>query len=263
MAVVEAGLGGRHDATNVLDSRVVLLTNVGLEHTDVLGETVEAIATEKLAVVHTDDTVVVLSDDMLVPLVPRGRIVHGGALEAAEAFVGHPIDTPVEVVLPGRLEQRPGEIRDGAHNPDGIAWLIERLPSADYTVCASILEDKDVDEMLRRLASISRRFVATSSSNARSLTADGTRREGREPLRPRRGDRRSAGRRPPRPCPRRARARDRIAVLARRSRGGGSVMRRRSRMRERIAVVTFALVVVAALVGIAFAAGYILGKILL
>src|ERR1700752_378900 len=38
-AVVEAGLGGRHDATNVLRTRVVLLTNVGLEHTDVLGDT--------------------------------------------------------------------------------------------------------------------------------------------------------------------------------------------------------------------------------
>src|SRR5438128_661764 len=50
-AVVEAGLGGRHDATNVLDSRVVVLTNVALEHTDVLGETREAIAAEKLAVV--------------------------------------------------------------------------------------------------------------------------------------------------------------------------------------------------------------------
>ena len=41
VAVVEAGLGGRLDATNVLRSHVVLLTNVGLEHTDVLGETRE------------------------------------------------------------------------------------------------------------------------------------------------------------------------------------------------------------------------------
>ena len=40
-------------------------------------------------------------------------------------------------------------------------------------------------------------------------------------------------------------------------------MRRRSRMRERIAVLTFALVVLVAIVGIAFAAGYILGKLLL
>jgi dihydrofolate synthase/folylpolyglutamate synthase len=59
VAVVEAGLGGRYDATNVLRSRVVLLTSVGLEHTEVLGDTVEAIATEKLSVVHDDDTVVV------------------------------------------------------------------------------------------------------------------------------------------------------------------------------------------------------------
>ena len=74
VAVVEAGLGGRFDATNVLRSRVVLLTNVGLEHTDVLGDTVEAIATEKLAVVHTDDTIVVLPDDTFRPLVPRGEV---------------------------------------------------------------------------------------------------------------------------------------------------------------------------------------------
>src|SRR5215470_16276863 len=39
VAAVEAGLGGRHDATNVIDARVVLLTNVGLEHTDILGDT--------------------------------------------------------------------------------------------------------------------------------------------------------------------------------------------------------------------------------
>ena len=54
VAVVEAGLGGRHDATNVLRTRVVLLTNVGLEHTDVLGDTLEEIATEKLAVAPPD-----------------------------------------------------------------------------------------------------------------------------------------------------------------------------------------------------------------
>ncbi len=50
VVVVEAGLGGRYDATNVIDSRVVALTNVGLEHTRWLGPTVRDIASEKLAV---------------------------------------------------------------------------------------------------------------------------------------------------------------------------------------------------------------------
>src|SRR6476646_3438459 len=106
VAVVEAGLGGRHDATNVVRSRVVLLTNVGLEHTDVLGDTVEEIAIEKLAVVHDDDTIVVLPDDTLASLVPRGRIVIGGAQEAAQAFAGHVIEAEVDIELPGRFERR-------------------------------------------------------------------------------------------------------------------------------------------------------------
>lgn len=50
-AVVEAGLGGRYDATNVLSpGAVVILTNIALEHTDLLGETEAEIAAEKLAV---------------------------------------------------------------------------------------------------------------------------------------------------------------------------------------------------------------------
>lgn len=50
-AVVEAGLGGRWDATNVIDGgKVTVLTNIALEHTHLLGDTVRAIAGEKLAV---------------------------------------------------------------------------------------------------------------------------------------------------------------------------------------------------------------------
>lgn len=169
-AVVEAGLGGRHDATNVLRTRVVLLTSIGLEHTDVLGDTLEAIATEKLAVAP-DDAIVVLPDDIHTHLLPGREIRIGSAREAAEAFVGHAIDAAPSVFLPGRFERRDGEIRDGAHNPDGARHLVEQLDRDDYTVVASILGDKDVDTMLRTLARAGRRFIATSSSSARALAA--------------------------------------------------------------------------------------------
>jgi len=53
VAVIEAGLGGRYDATNVIPSEVQVLTNVGLEHTRWLGPTIADIASEKLAVVET------------------------------------------------------------------------------------------------------------------------------------------------------------------------------------------------------------------
>jgi dihydrofolate synthase / folylpolyglutamate synthase len=58
VAVVEAGLGGRHDATGVLRAPIVVLTNVGLEHTRWLGPTIADIAREKLAVVRPDATLV-------------------------------------------------------------------------------------------------------------------------------------------------------------------------------------------------------------
>lgn len=58
-AIVEAGLGGRLDATNVLgDSRVQVLTGVGIDHTQYLGETIEEIAAEKLAVVRSQGALV-------------------------------------------------------------------------------------------------------------------------------------------------------------------------------------------------------------
>ena len=170
-AVVEAGLGGRLDATNVLRSHVVLLTNVSLEHTEVLGETVEEIAREKLAVVHPE-SVVVLSDNSFAELVPPHRETRlGGAREAAEAFAGHSIAAEPAVRLPGRLERRDGEIRDGAHNPAGVRWLVDRLPPADYTIVCSILVDKDVDAMLAELARLGERLVATQSANVRAISA--------------------------------------------------------------------------------------------
>ena len=168
-AVIEAGLGGRLDATNVVDANVVLLTNVGLEHTDVLGDTREQIAREKLAVAKPSATVV-LPDDEWRGLVPDAEVRLGGAHEAAEAFVHHPIGAHVEVSLPGRLERRgPDEVRDGAHTPEAVDWLLQHLERRDWTIVASILRDKDVESMLARLAPAGRALVATRSSNPRAL----------------------------------------------------------------------------------------------
>ncbi len=57
-AAIEAGLGGRLDATNTIPSKVTVLTSVGLDHTEWLGETEEQIAAEKLAVLRDQTTLV-------------------------------------------------------------------------------------------------------------------------------------------------------------------------------------------------------------
>ncbi|HZC28804.1 MAG TPA: Mur ligase family protein, partial [Gaiellaceae bacterium] len=62
VAVIEAGLGGRYDATNVIPSKVQVLTNVGLEHTRWLGPTIADVANEKLDIVRRGGTLVVGAD---------------------------------------------------------------------------------------------------------------------------------------------------------------------------------------------------------
>jgi dihydrofolate synthase/folylpolyglutamate synthase len=184
-AVVEAGLGGRLDATNVLRAPVVVLTNVGLEHTAQLGDTREEIAAEKLAVVQEGAAVVLCEQEWQAlarssgaeTTVLTGRSNLALAVAAAETFLGRPVDPSAadEVSLPGRLERRgesPLEIWDGAHNLDGVGWLLPHLPDRHYVVVASILRDKNAEGMLAALSALGNTVVATASTNARSLSAD-------------------------------------------------------------------------------------------
>jgi dihydrofolate synthase / folylpolyglutamate synthase len=185
VAVVEAGLGGRLDATNVLEAPVVVLTNVGLEHTEHLGSTREAIAAEKLAVVHAGATVVLGQAEWAEAAETQGagRVVVssqsnvGLAVAAAEELLGRPVDPRAadDVAIPGRLERRgedPLEIWDGAHNLPGVGYLLARVPRGEWVLVLSILADKDADGMLAAFSALGSELVATSSGHPRALAAD-------------------------------------------------------------------------------------------
>jgi dihydrofolate synthase / folylpolyglutamate synthase len=164
VAVIEAGLGGRYDATNVIPSKVQVLTSVGLEHTRWLGPTIADIAGEKLDVVQPGGTLVLgpgLHPDAEAQAVAlaaqRGaEVVRAGAdpgtavgalgtfqrrnfalaRVAAQAYLGQLDDAAVaaaarEIRVPGRLQvvgEDPLTLLDGAHNPDGVAALAESMP---------------------------------------------------------------------------------------------------------------------------------------
>ena len=165
VAVVEAGLGGRLDATNTIPSRVTVLTSIGLDHTEWLGESEVEIAAEKLAVLR-DQTTLVLGEvpaevEALAEETARergARLVRAPvdpgpdvrlrapgefqrrnfaiACAAADAFLGRlDLDLAAEVAatltVPGRLEPiavHPPTYVDAAHNPAGAAALAQSLP---------------------------------------------------------------------------------------------------------------------------------------
>ncbi len=201
VAAIEAGLGGRLDATNVIPSRVTALTSIGLEHTQWLGETEAEIAAEKLAVLRDRSTLVLgpLAPELVAlaratalerhagvvdsPEVPPelAALLEGQfqrenlavALAAVEATIGS-LDTErtgaaiSALELPGRLERLPGEpplILDSAHNPAGAAALAVALGElvGDLPVvgCVALLADKDAYGILHALGPVVDQLVCT------------------------------------------------------------------------------------------------------
>jgi dihydrofolate synthase / folylpolyglutamate synthase len=103
VAVVEAGLGGRYDATSVLAPRVTVLTNVGLEHTRWLGPTVHDIAEEKLAAVRSG-AALVLGEDLApeaLAVAERVAVERGVRIERPGAYA-----PPAELLSPGAFQRR-------------------------------------------------------------------------------------------------------------------------------------------------------------
>jgi dihydrofolate synthase / folylpolyglutamate synthase len=196
VAVVEAGLGGRHDATGVLRAPIVVLTNVGLEHTRWLGPTIADIAREKLAVVSPGATLILGDENpevvalaeatgaaivrpAAVAVAPPGYQAANFAVAcaAAEAYLGALDSTVVpgvaeHISVPGRLQvvgERPLVLLDGAHNPSGVEALAAALPEQEFVAVVSILDDKDAAAMLAALRGRCDTFVCTAAPNPRAL----------------------------------------------------------------------------------------------
>ena len=102
-AVLEAGLGARHDATSAADPEAVVLTNVGLDHTEYLGETVEEISREKLASLASSALLILGADDPRVLAAARERCDEVGARLIAAASEGE--KPPLSGALPPYAER--------------------------------------------------------------------------------------------------------------------------------------------------------------
>jgi dihydrofolate synthase/folylpolyglutamate synthase len=196
-AVIEAGLGGRLDATNVIPSKLTVLTSVGLDHTEWLGETLEEIAGEKVAVLR-DHTALLTGEipSEVDPVIERelerrhARRVKGpthsaiggeityqdlneGLAEAVATEVLGGLDRTVManwhgVTIPGRaqlVEGDPDVVFDAAHNRDGARALAQTLPELagdrEVICCLAILEGKDAAGIVNALAPAVSSFVCT------------------------------------------------------------------------------------------------------
>ena len=143
VAVVEVGLGGRWDATNVADGQVAAVTNVSLDHAEVIGPTLADIAEEKAGIVKPGSVVVVgETDPDLVDDLRHGRgrrrrrgvWLRGRDFDCAANDLAHggrhlELVTP-GAPLPGRVPARPRRLpgRERGHGPGRGRGVLRRPP---------------------------------------------------------------------------------------------------------------------------------------
>ena len=210
--VTEAGIGGRRDATAVLDrpDTLTVVTHIGLDHVDVLGSTVDAIATEKAAVLAGRRAAVLgpQTDPAAVAAVRRAATTAGVRLHegpgphpdwraAAEATVdvvasvlgtelGRPVPEAEPITMPGRYEIRSSAARrivlDGAHNPDKLAALARVLARDERPACviAGLGAGKDLPGSAAVLARLGGPVI-TIGVDAVGVDAGSAGRAGRDP----------------------------------------------------------------------------------
>jgi len=83
-AVIEVGLGGRYDATNIITPLVSVITNVALEHTQILGDTIEKIAYEKAGIIKQNVPVVTAAEKEALTVIQQEAKNHQAPLSILE-----------------------------------------------------------------------------------------------------------------------------------------------------------------------------------
>ena len=237
VAVVEVGMGGSWDATNVADGHVAVVTPIAVDHSRYLGDAPEVIAVEKAGIIKPGARVVSAEQEpeVLAVLAERAQEVGASVLRSGVDFgvvsrspaVGGQVMTlrglhgeyedlflPLygahqahnaalalaaaealgdderlsdemvreafeEVTSPGRLEvvrRGPAVLLDAAHNPHGVATLVEAVRDSftlDPVVgVVGVMTDKDVEGMLAELEPLLSDIVCTQNSTARAMPAE-------------------------------------------------------------------------------------------
>lgn len=224
--VIEVGIGGARDCTNIIQPLVSVITNIGMDHMEILGDTKEQIADEKAGIIkpgipcytteHEPSCLAIFKEHasqcqsklVEVRKVPKVTLHLQGIqfsygqyqdlkLHSAARYQVNNASLAIAVIEDlrdrglisicedqlrtalkkadwiGRFEivhEDPYVILDGAHNAHGIAALVDSLRDMpNLCIIFSVLKDKNFEEMLNLLGSVTQDIVVTPFYNERAL----------------------------------------------------------------------------------------------
>ncbi len=176
IAIIETGIGGRYDATNIITPLVSVITAIGFDHTEVLGSSLDAIAQEKAGIIKKAVPVVLGPDAQRKPIIEKAKELHAPIYQSTQRYADFdeentdiatltlkilaptfPLSTEaleygLHTTPPCRFESHFFHdhtiIFDVSHNAHGFTKLIERLkrayPHLNYRFILGFSKGKDI-----------------------------------------------------------------------------------------------------------------------
>jgi dihydrofolate synthase/folylpolyglutamate synthase len=200
VAVIETGLGGRWDATNVIKPILTVITSISREHVHILGDDLEQIASEKAGILKAKIPVILgpkarfqaiydQAKALDCPLFVSKKISHFYDDEnsaVADLALNHldphftlqpkAVEQALKVRPPCRFERRGEVIFDVAHNPDAIFYLLQALhtlfPQAKFRFLVGFSKDKEYDQCLELIGSVATHIHLVQADSGRAAPVE-------------------------------------------------------------------------------------------
>ncbi len=182
ICLIECGMGGRDDATNVFEKNLLaVITSISLEHTSELGSTIEEIKKNKEGIVKPGCPVVYAKEDGSIEDINKDLAIRAAEELQKQGFeLKEYIDEGIaNTTWPGRMEticENPLFIIDGAHNPGAILKLSDYIDlhftNKRITFIMGVLADKDYSEEASIIGSKATKIYTITPNNNRGLGAN-------------------------------------------------------------------------------------------
>ena len=206
IAIIEVGLGGRLDATNVIRPELSIITNIALDHTQHLGHEIDKIAYEKAGIIKRNSIVVVPKKIKGLKIIKKIATLRDAELTFSEkgsrkvGLIGEYQKSNAGLVIsavnilnkkgfsisdenidyglinakwPGRMQYvKDWLLFDCAHNPEGIENLVKELKNVEKDIyfIIGIMKDKDIEEMCGMLKGIGKEYILVQPKIERAAT---------------------------------------------------------------------------------------------
>ncbi len=198
VAVIETGLGGRLDATNVISPILSIITSISREHAQILGDEIEQIAAEKAGIIKENVPVVLGPKARCKSIYDKAALINSPVFASkkisyffdeensaiAELALEHlaphfnlmpeAIQDGLSVRPPCRFEKIGDAILDVAHNPEAVFSLLQALhtffPSRNFRFLVGFSKDKEYDRCLDLIATVATHIHLVQAPSSRAAT---------------------------------------------------------------------------------------------